>query len=319
MSPNAIVASTNRLTAAATACAWSQWTAIGALTAQRAAASDEIVDVEALVLGSLGLADHEPRLRTLVTDWTVRNSELISIARIRALLEGPFAGIDLPFGDLAHRVCTEGGDARWRAFASKDASPSARAVAERPRIRKASPPRWRHACTLLLQLRRGFGVGVKPDLLAILLGVRGAWVDVAGLVELSRYSVAGVRRAADDMANAGLIETSGGHSRAFRAKASAWTTLFPGLGAPLWRRRADGFAFVVRWQRHVGAKRARHDSELSTAIAFGAQMTASWPLWLEVGVTQEPVSDDPGNAWQSRESAITALELWFGDSTAHAT
>ena len=94
MLPKAVVASTDRLTVAAVRCAWSQWASIGALTLGLPQVADEIVDIEALLLGSLGLAQREPRLRTLATNWTMRNSELVSIARLRALLEGPFAGAE---------------------------------------------------------------------------------------------------------------------------------------------------------------------------------------------------------------------------------
>lgn len=315
MLPNAVVASTDRLGAAAVSCAWSQWSAIGALTVGGPPIDNEIVDIEALILASLGLAQREPRLRTLATDWTVRNSELVSIARFRALLQGPFAGTELGIGEFAHLVSTTGGDARWRALAKGSGDGASRVAQTKQRARRAMPPRWRDARTLLLQLRRGFGVGVKPDLIAILLGSQGAWMDVSTLSELSAYSVAGVRRSADEMANAGLIETSSGHSRAFRANASAWTTLLPNIGRPAWRRRASGFAFVLRWQAYVQEKAASHDSELSVAISFSARMTEFWQLWLEAGVTQEPVSDDPANAWASRHVAIEALVRWFEDRT----
>ncbi len=313
MLPKAILASTDRLGVAAVRCAWSQWSSIGALTVGGPQIDNEIVDIESLILTSLGLARREPRLRTLATDWTVRNSGLVSIARLRALLLGPFAKTELEIGELAHVVSTTGGDARWRTLVKGSGDRVSRVAEAKPRMRKAVPPRWRDARTLLLQLRRGFGVGVKPDLLAILLGSRGAWVDVSTLSELSAYSVAGARRSADDMANAGLVETSSGHSRAFRANVSAWTALLPAIGIPIWRRRAEGFAFALHWQNHVQGKAASHDSELSVALSFSALMTKFWRLWLEAGITQEPVSDDPSNAWASRNVAIEALVRWFED------
>ena len=285
----------------------------GALTLRGPQVDDEIVDVEALILGSLGLAHKEPRLRTLATDWTIANSELLSIARIRALLEGPFAGTDVSISEVAQRASTEGGDARWRALVSGEEEHRTPAPSTRKRAIRAATPRWRGARTLLLQLRRGLGVGVKADLIAILIGKLNEWVDVSTLCELSLYSVAGVRRAADDMADAGLIETSGGHSRAYRANVRAWQTLFPNLESPTWRRRADGFAFVLRWQRYVVEKSASHDSELSLAISFGARMTEFWRLWLEAGVTQLPVSETSANAWESRMAAFESLKRWFED------
>lgn len=313
MLPREVAASTDQLTVAAVRCAWSQWSSIGALTHRGAQIDDEIVDVEALILGSLGLAHREPRLRTLATDWAIANSELLSVARMRGLLQGPFDGSDSNISELAQRVVTDKGDTRWRALVSAHGmhQPPVRAVREG--ALKAAPPRWRDARSLMLQLRRGFGVGVKPDLISILIGQRAAWVDVATLCELSCYSVAGVRRAADEMANAGMIETSGGHSRAYRADIAAWQALLPNIKSPVWRRRAAGFAFVLRWQRYVDERSDSHDSELSLAIHFGARMTEFWRLWLEAGVTQEPVSDDAASAWASRAVAIDSLRRWFED------
>ena len=313
MLPHAVRTSTDRLTAAAVRCAWSQWSSIGASTHRSPQVDDEIVDVEALLLGSLGLARREPRLRTLAVDWTMENSRLLSIARVRALVSGPFKGVDLGLGDLAQRISTEGGDARWRALVPKNGTASIQTDSKSQHTSKAMPPRWRGARTLLLQLRRGFGVGVKPDLIAILLGMRDAWVDVSTLGELSRYTVAAVRRAADDMADAGLIDTSHGHNRAYRAHIDAWRSLLPKASTPIWRRRADGFAFVLRWQSYVDGKKEALDSEFSLAVGFGAQMTEFWKLWNEAGVSQEPVSDDPANAWASRNVVIESLVNWFED------
>jgi hypothetical protein len=315
MLPKEVVASTDQLAVAAVRCAWSQWSSIGASTHRgpQLGVHDEIVDVEALILGSLGLSQREPRLRTLATDWAIANSELLSVARMRGLLQGPFSGNDTNISELADRVVTGKGDTRWRALISAYGKhePPVRAVRER--TLKAVPPRWRDARSLMLQLRRGFGVGVKPDLISILIGQRAAWLDVATLCELSAYSVAGVRRAADEMANAGMIETSGGHSRAYRADIAAWQALLPNIRSPIWRRRADGFGFVLRWQRYINEKSDSHDSELSLAIHFGARMTEFWRLWLEAGVTQEPVSDDATTAWASRAVAIDSLTRWFED------
>jgi len=312
MLPKAVLASTDLLADAAARCAWVQWSEIGATTLHAPKADEVIVDIEALLLGSLGLAARVPRLRTLATDWTLENSQLLSIARLRALLAGPFARSGVQIGELAHVVATEGGDARWRALVSGGPVHADHVDQARSTPRKAMPPRWRGASTLLLQLRRGFGVGVKPDLIAILLGVRGAWIDASTLAELSGYSVAAVRRAADEMSNAGLIETSGGHSRAFRADLAGWKSLFASAEAAVWRRRADGFAFALRWlgetRQHEGASR----SELALAIGFGVMMTDFWRLWLEAGVTQKPVSDDPAAAWASRHDAIVSLVHWFG-------
>ncbi|MHB8837590.1 MAG: hypothetical protein ACYC7F_01415 [Gemmatimonadaceae bacterium] len=298
---------------AAARCAWTQWSAIGALTLHAPNADDEVVDIEALLLASLGLAARVPRLRTLATDWTLQNSQLVSIGRLRALMTGPFHLTGVEISELASRVALEGRDARWKALVPANATkPDEAGSRSRHAMRKAMPPRWRGSRTLMLQLRRGFGVGTKADLLAILLGARNAWKDTAELVELSGYTVAAVRKSADEMANAGVIETSGGHNRAFRADVMAWQPLLSNLEAPVWRRRADGFAFVLRWLAKAQQDSTAHRSELSLALDFGALMTDFWGLWLEVGVTQQPVSDDPEHAWATRNDVIDSLVQWFG-------
>lgn len=312
MLPKHVLASTDLLAHAAARCAWVQWSAIGATTLHAATPSDHIVDIEALLLGSLGLAARVSRLQTLATDWTLENSQLLSIARLRALLAGPFKQTSVDISELAQRVATEGGDARWRALATPVSMTSNAKDRSAQSSRKAMPPRWRGAETLLLQLRRGFGVGVKPDLLAILLGARGAWMDAAQLADLSAYNVSAVRRAADEMTSARFIESSGGHSRAFRADAGTWHVLLPGIGLPLWRRRADGYACVLTWLQRLRQTETVVRSELDIAIGFSTLITDYRLLWLEAGVTQQPVSDDPTSPWATRHTAIESLVAWFG-------
>lgn len=312
MLPKHVLASTDQLAEAAARCAWVQWSAIGATTLHAAKPSDDIVDIEGLLIGSIGLAARVPRLQTLATDWTIENSRLLSIARLRALLTGPFARTGVAISELAHRVATEGGDVRWQALLKAKVPMGEKARDGDRRTLKAMPPRWRGAPTMLLQLRRGVGVGVKPDLIAILLGARGSWLDTAELADLSGYVVSAVRRAADEMANAELIQSSGGHSRKFRADLRAWQPLIPTIGTPIWRRRADGFAFVLRWLRLAREKASAPTSELALALGFGTLMTDHWRLWLEAGVTQQPVSDGSTSPWDSRHKAIQALISWFG-------
>jgi hypothetical protein len=277
------------------------------------APSEETVDIEALLLASLGLAAREPRLRTVAVDWALQNSRLISITRLRSLLEDRFAGVAVTVTDLAERLVGEGGDARWRVFVSSGTDATQRSTARPGSVkRRAVTPRWRGDETLMLQLRRGLGVGVKADVLAILLGALSAWLDIATLSALSFYTVPAVRVAADDLANAGLIEGSGGHRRAFRANLSAWQVLLPRLQRPVWRRRADGYAFTLHWLAKATTDSGGQPSSLALAVAFSVLMREYWPLWLEVGVTQEPVSDDRAAPWDSRHAAVLSLVNWFG-------
>jgi hypothetical protein len=312
MLPKDVHASTELLAQAAVRRAWVQWSAIGATTLHAPKPEQEIVDIEALLLGSLGLAARVPRLRTLATDWTLENSRLLSIARLRALLTGPFAQTGVNLEELAERALFDAGDARWRALLPNGPSHDRARRRSDKAVRKAMPPRWRGAQTLMLQLRRGFGIGVKPDVLAILLGSGDSWLDVSTLAELSGYTVSAIRLAADDMASAALVESSGSHGRAYRADLKAWTLLFPKVGAPSWRRRADGFSLVLRWLAKTRQTDGVHHSAFDLALAFAALVDEYDALKREAGITREPSSDDLAQVWPSRHESILALVQWFG-------
>lgn len=64
-------------------CAWRQWTAIG-LAGTRADVHT-IVDPEALLLATLEVARSDARLFDEALDWTVRNSGLLDVSRLRRL------------------------------------------------------------------------------------------------------------------------------------------------------------------------------------------------------------------------------------------
>src|SRR2546430_17225679 len=69
---------------AAAHAAWTQWGAIFSFPASRRQAH-AIVDPEALVLGSLALREHEPRLRGVVQLWARYGPRLLSVHRIKNL------------------------------------------------------------------------------------------------------------------------------------------------------------------------------------------------------------------------------------------
>jgi len=69
---------------AAARAAWTQWGAIFTFPASRRPAQ-AIVDPEALLLGSLVLSQHEPRLRGVVQLWARYGSRLLSVQRAKNL------------------------------------------------------------------------------------------------------------------------------------------------------------------------------------------------------------------------------------------
>src|SRR2546430_15719782 len=69
---------------AAAHAAWTQWGAIFSFPASRRQAH-AIVDPEALVLGSLALREHEPRLRGVVQLRARYESRVLSVQRLKNL------------------------------------------------------------------------------------------------------------------------------------------------------------------------------------------------------------------------------------------
>jgi hypothetical protein len=234
-----------------------------------------LVDPEALVLISLVLLNHERRLADLLHDWTVRNSDLLSVQRLKNLAaEYP----DVVHAELAGRLAwfarvalTAGKDLRWRSLANDavgvsgaDELPSIRAGVKTRAVRA----RITEPSALLLRLRLGFGVGVKADLLGYLLGRAEEWVTVRDIVGATVYTSAAVRRAAEDLAAAQFVQALDGQPAMYRAERVRWMDLLQlEEGPPRWRSWQQRFTFVAALLAWVDTA---NDRPLSR-YAFGAK------------------------------------------------
>lgn len=227
---------------------WRQWRALGAGAAARSAERSRhprtLIDAEALVLVSLVLMGDERRLADILHDWAARNSDLLSVQRMKNL-EADY--LDAVQGVLASRLAwfatvarDAGKDLRWRSVAQawtekSQASVANRtagllAVAEMPSVRygtksRATRARLTSGASLLLRLRLGFGVGVKADLLAFLLARADDWATVREIVEATAYTPAAVRRAAEDLAAGRLIQAREWQPASYRVAYAAWAPL----------------------------------------------------------------------------------------------
>jgi hypothetical protein len=114
----------------------------------------------------------------------------------------------------------------------------------------------------MLRLRAGFGVGVKADLLAFLIGVAGdpnaatSPATVERIAKAIACSVASTRRAATEMVLAGLIEVNAERPANYSVDAAPWASLLhlqssrkatpdTGDGTPPWRSWAQVFALLA--------------------------------------------------------------------------
>lgn len=248
------------LRAAALTVLWRQWRAVGGQTATRGTAQ-AIVDPEALLLLSLAMTDNEPRLGDVLHDWTLLNADLLSVQRFKNLAAAYPRATAKRLAWLARLVTVEVKDLRWRSLyadervnlAAAGSDPELRANKRRAvRVRPNAP------ATLAFRLRLGFGVGAKADVLTLLIGTAGDGASVREIAGATGYTVAAVRRSAEDMAAAGLLQVTAEQPVRFRADAGAWgNVLGVGREPPPWRNWKARFAFVadfLAWERVAQAK-----------------------------------------------------------------
>jgi hypothetical protein len=94
--------------------AWRQWAALGRVAvASREARA--IVDPEALLLLSLGLAEGDGRINRLIPWWAHVGARVLSVQRAKNLVAEYPAGAGAALGRFARSAVIQGGDQRWRA------------------------------------------------------------------------------------------------------------------------------------------------------------------------------------------------------------
>ncbi|HEX2208631.1 MAG TPA: hypothetical protein VHG93_13175 [Longimicrobium sp.] len=249
--------------------AWAQWSALTSSAGPEPGRRPKaMVDPEALVLVSLALRESDARLDDLVFGLARRGTALLSVQRMTSLAETFPLATREALGEFA----AEAGDRRWRAHAGP-------APEDRPPPRNPSfgALRLTSAPALLLRLRAGFGVGAKADLLAFLLGLRGASASVSLMAAATAYSGRAVRTAAEEMALAGFIERLDTAPVTYEADHTAWASVLRLFRltaqrtpeVPPWRYWSVVFAFVAEidcwareaeeqgWSDYVASSRAR--------------------------------------------------------------
>ncbi len=257
---------------------WRQWRALGAGAAARSGrgghASSALIDPEALLLVSLALMSEERRLTDLLHDWGARNSDLLSVQRVKNLaaaypaeVQGRLREHLSWFATIAH---DEGKDLRWRSVVG--AAPEMGAIDGSPQTRKgkvrSTRARLSEDAAIMLRLRLGFGVGVKADLLTYLLARVHEWATVREISKAIAYTPAAVRRAAEDLSAARLVESLEGQPASYRITYEPWRTLL-GLEErlPRWANWQDRFVFTTAFLHWVDTRSARPPS----TYALGTQ------------------------------------------------
>ena len=201
--------------AAINAC-WHQWSALGALVSsisRRQPAA--IIDPEALLVLSAAFRKQERRLEDVIIWWASVGSTLVSVQRLRSILSQFPGDVHHGIAIFAH-TAHKSGDRRWRSFAPLPT------VRPHRQLKGTKQPVLTEPATLLFRLRAGFGVGVKSDLLAFLLGMQGSIATVKRIVEALSYSRMAISTAAQQMAQARLIEETSERPVGYFVHARPW-------------------------------------------------------------------------------------------------
>jgi len=221
---------------------WRQWRAIGAGASARGMVARQ-VDPEALILGSLALGNREARLSLVMPDWLLEGARLISTQRLRNLAPKFGEPVHAGLSALAHLVVHDAKDARWRSLATPSSRADSFQTASR---RRSGGVDLLNGPALMLRLRAAFGVGVKADLLAFLLG-QELRSTVSGAAESLACSPPTAFRALQDLVGAGFARADEVTAATeYRLESQAWSELLgPGKTLVWWGWWAEVLAYVV--------------------------------------------------------------------------
>ncbi len=306
MSGRRFASAAARLREAAADAAWIQWQALGGQAAVRRAPAS-IVDPEALVLFSLWMRDDEPRLVDFLYGFAELGSRMLSVQRLRRVMTTFPADAPARVASFAAAVRHFGKDPRWTRLAGEQrAKPGRPGKSTSPTVRLSEPP------ALMLRLRTAFGVDVRTDVLAYLIGRRESWASVREIAAALGYAKFSVRNACEALAAARFVTAGEERPVTYYADAGRWRPFLGLSEAPPWQPWISVYALVLRllaWFRTEGA-RPMSDSLMSSLARDVIEADAGVLKQLQLAV---PVPRDHlGEAYlPAFERTVTVLADWL--------
>lgn len=256
--------------------AWAQWTQIGVSGPRPSVATRWAVDPEALILFTLEAARSDPRLFDEVLDWLLLNEQLISVQRLRNLCIDEadrqladatlaWVGERRPRARLAPRSTLEPPDRVQRPLFFELSIPHSgidpafaqhglvRSVAEPSH--KSQRPDMRSPAAFAFRLRRLLGVGVRAEVLRVLLTIDAPRVASGALNASAGFTRQNVREILNQLTDADVVTSSKvGSGQFFSIRRADWAPLL-GLGvAELpghrdWIQILGPLRLILRWLR----------------------------------------------------------------------
>lgn len=307
--------------------AWHEWAQMGVL-ASASGLSPWAQDPEALVIFTLEVARDDPRLFDEVLDWMLANESLLSVRRLRAacvgddderLLEASIAWLN-DHGWRA-RPLTPGDGAPhpepvplYRSLSSPaaeiDQSFSKRGLL-RPLSQpsgKAGTPDLLAPINLAFRLRQLLGMGVRSEVVRVLLSSRAPSLTTAVVTRAVGYSKRNVHEALSALEGAGVVSAwTVGSARSYATDRNSWSALL-GVGA-------RAFPIHQDWPQLLGPLRetlrflGRPDLDRHTAYMLGSLtrdlLEQVSPDLAYAGI-RVPRSQGADNAWDELVATIDA-------------
>lgn len=209
---------------------WAQWTSLG-LPGNVHARKAWVIDPEAVIAAGLDLGRYDPRLFDGIASWMRLYGRLVDAKRLRALLSQSQPDVRAAAAALADILAKDGRSLKWASIAAVEVGGQAVPFFRKPngqeegvfgthdpvffnRGLRRPAVEWRLDTGplpasgwpgLRLRMRALFGIGVRADVLTVLLAVHRSHPRMIGaLVDAAPRSVSEV---AAEMKDAGVLET----------------------------------------------------------------------------------------------------------------
>lgn len=293
---------------------WQQWADVGG-TAAGGGSPRWLIDPEALLLASEALAPRERRLQEVMEAWLRQHADVLSVQRLTNLANRTD---EFPRHNPAAiaAIAMQGPNGhRWKRLAGARPGTASSSF----HLRSTPPLGLTAPSTAMVRLRLAMGVGVKADALSFLIGTR-TWQSVPEVTRATGYTVAGVRRALDELAQARFIDSEEPvewqtrRTRHFRVDSSQWHALLHFTDeSPAWGYFRERFDFVVHISQWMDEHNGAQQWNAVQLGDWGKRWMVQHPLAFRLDEEDRAAYRGTLGDWAEHfKESLRMLTAWFG-------